>query len=109
MLRSSPERPMSGLAQEIPTHGFDEAGRARESTADLQMLMERKMSSQIVIQANARRPSLAGSILVNLACHSIHGLSALASRFMHALHESRQRQADQVIRRYRHLIDRSNV
>jgi hypothetical protein len=109
MLRSSPEQPTSGLAQKIQTHGFDEAGPGRESTADLQMLMERKMSSQTVIQANARRPGLAGSILVNLACHLIHGLSALASRFMHALHESRQRQADQVIRRYRHLIDRSNV
>jgi hypothetical protein len=72
------------------------------------MLMERKMSSQAVTHTNARRPSLVGPMLVTIFCHINDGLTAFARRFMDALHESRLRQANQVIRQYRHLIDDSN-
>jgi hypothetical protein len=108
MLRSSSEQSLSGLTLNIQSHGPDETGPARESAAKTQMLMESKMSSQTVIHANGRRPSLAASMLVALVGHINDGLSAFARRFMHALHESRQRQANQVIRQYRYLIDDSN-
>jgi hypothetical protein len=108
MLRSAPEQSLSSLPLKIQPHRSDENGRARESAADSQMTMERKMSSQTVIHPNARRPRLAGSTLVAVVCHLNDGLSSFARRFMLALHESRQRRADQVIRQYRHLIDHSN-
>jgi hypothetical protein len=72
------------------------------------MRMEEKMSSQILAHTNGRRPNLAGSALEALARPVIDGLSAFARRFMAALHESRQRQADRLIRRYGDLIDDSN-
>ena len=66
------------------------------------------MSSQAVTPANARRPSLVGPMLATIFCHINDGLFVFARRFMGALHESRLRQANQVIRQYRHLIDDSN-
>jgi hypothetical protein len=105
MLRSSLEQPMSGPALKIQAQGPEGAGRARQSSAAVQNLMESKMSSQTVIQVQASRPSFAGSVLVNFVRHITDGLSAFGGRFMCALHESRQRQANQVLRRYRHLID----
>lgn len=84
------------------------AERRRSSQSESQMLMETKMSLQTFTHADERRSSLAGPALVNFARRMNDGLSALGRRFMQALHESRQRQANQVIRRYRHLIDDSN-
>jgi hypothetical protein len=66
------------------------------------------MSSQILIHPNGPRSSLTGSALGTFARHIIGGLSAFARRFMNALYETRQRQANQVVRQYRHLIDDSN-
>jgi hypothetical protein len=105
MLRSPLEQSLSAPAPKIQTQDADKAGRARQSSAAVQNLMERTMSSQTVIQAQASRPSFAGSVLVNFARHITDGLSAFGGRFMCALHESRQRQANQVLRRYRDLID----
>jgi hypothetical protein len=105
MLRSSLEQSLSGPAPKVQTQGADKAGRASQSSADMQNLMERKMSLQTVVQAQASRPSFAGPMPANFVRHIVVALSAFASRFIEALHESRQRQADQVTRRYRHLID----
>ena len=66
------------------------------------------MSSQILARANGWRSNLTGSALEALARPVINGLSAFARRFMAALHESRQREADRLIRRYGDLIDDSN-
>ena len=66
------------------------------------------MSSQTLIHTNRPRSHLAGSTLGALAHHVLGGLLALGRRFMNALYESRLRQANQVIRQYRHLIDKSN-
>jgi hypothetical protein len=108
MLRGSSEHSLSGLPPKLQTQGPEKSARAREPAADTQMLMERKMSSQAVTHTNARRPSLVGPMLVTIFCHINDGLTAFARRFMDALHESRLRQANQVIRQYRHLIDDSN-
>ena len=66
------------------------------------------MSSQILIHTNGSRSGLASSALGTLVRHIIGGLSAFCRRFMNALYETRQRQANQVVRQYRHLIDDSN-
>jgi hypothetical protein len=65
------------------------------------------MSSQTFIQTDVPRSSGPGPSLKTLVRPITGGLSGLARRFLAALHESRQRQADQVIRRYSHLINRS--
>jgi hypothetical protein len=108
MLRSSSEHSLSGLSSNIQTRDPDGAERARDPAAESQMLMERKMSSQTYIHTNEHRSSLADSALVNFARRISDGLSAFGRRFMNALCESRQRQANQVLRQYRHLIDHSN-
>ncbi len=82
--------------------------RRRSSQSESQMLMETKMSLQTFTHAGERRSSLAGPALVKFARRMNDGLWAFGRRFMHALHESRQRQANQVIQRYRHLIDDRN-
>lgn len=66
------------------------------------------MSSQTFVHTDVRRSSLVGSALATLARHIIDGLSAIGRRFMDALCESQQRRANEVIRRYRHLIDDCN-
>lgn len=66
------------------------------------------MSLQAVTQANEHRSGLADATLVNFARRINNGLSAFGRRFMDALRETRQRQANQAIRQYRHLIDDSN-
>jgi hypothetical protein len=103
MLRRSSEHLLSESQSDIQT-----AERAPEPAVESQTPMERKMSSQTFVQANAPRSSRAGSSLETFARPAIDGLLALARRFMIALCKSRQRQADQVIQRYRHLIDRSD-
>ena len=65
------------------------------------------MSSQILLRTNMSRASLVRSALVIAADRINEGLSAFVRRFMDALTESRQRQAEQVMRRYRDLIDDS--
>jgi hypothetical protein len=54
------------------------------------------------------RSDLAGAAPAALAHHIMSALCALGRRFMNALYESRLRQANQIIRRYQHLIDDSN-
>jgi hypothetical protein len=108
MLRRSSEHPLSGSPSGIQTRGLESAERAPEPTAESQTPLERKMSSQSSIQANASQLSRAGASLETLARPVIDGLSAFARRFRNALCESRQQEANQVLRRYRHLIDRSS-
>lgn len=101
MLRSPSENSFSGLPSNIQTRGHDPA-------MESETLMERKMSSQTFVHTNVRRSSFVGSALGTLARHIIDGLSAIGRRFMEALYELRQRQANEVIRRHRHLIDDCN-
>jgi hypothetical protein len=107
MLRRTSEHSLSESQSDIQGHGLKAAARAPEPAVQPQTPMERKMS-QTFIQANAPRSGRVGSSPEALARPVIDGLLALARRFMIALCESRQRQADQVIQRYRHLIDRSD-
>jgi hypothetical protein len=106
MLRNFSENSFADRASNFETHG--PGGSERDPVAESQMLMERKMSLQAFTPTNERRSSLDGSALVNLARHINDGLSAFGRRFMDALRETRQRQANQVIRQYQHLIDDSN-
>ena len=75
--------------------------------AGSQMLTENEMSSQILVRTNMSRTRLVRAALVIFADRIHEGLSAFARRFMDALRESRQRQAEQVMRRYRDLMDDS--
>ena len=72
------------------------------------MLMETEISSQTLVRTNANRASLVPSALVIVAGRINEDLSAFARRFMDALSESRRRQAEQVMRQYRDLIDDSH-
>ena len=108
MLRNFSENSFSDRASNSEIRGPNGNERARETVAESQMLMERKMSSQTFTYTNEHRSSLAGSALVTIFRHITGGLSAFGACFMDALRESRQRQANQVIRQYRHLIDRSD-
>ncbi len=63
------------------------------------------MPSQTFVPASGLRPNLAASVLWALFCHVRNGLAAFGERFMTALRETRQRQADQIIRRYRSADD----
>lgn len=108
MLKSFSENSLSGLSSNSQTRGPDRAGRAPCPAVEPQTLMESKMSSQTLVQANVRRSSLARSALVIFAVRINGHVSAFTTLFMDALCESRLRQAEQVIRRYRHLIDSSN-
>ena len=105
MFRRSSEYSLSELLSNIETRGPDRTERACDLAVESQIPMERKMSSQILAHTDAPRSSPAGSALGTLARHIVGALAAFARRFMNALYESRLRQANQVIRRYRHLID----
>ena len=107
MLRHPSDQSLSGLALHAQTRDPDGVQRAPEPTADSQTRMESKMSSQTFIQTDVPRSSGTGPSLRTLVRPITGGLAAFARQFMVALHKSRQRQADQVIQRYRHLIDRS--
>ena len=65
---------------------------------------ESAMSSQAFVRTSGLRPNLAAALLALLG-YVRNGLTAFGSRFMRALCETRQRQADQILRRYRSLID----
>jgi hypothetical protein len=108
MLRNISENPFPDRASNYETRGPDVSVRARPSPAESQMLMERKMSLQTLTHTNDHRLSPAGSALLTFFRHIAGGLSEFGTRFMKALCESRQRQANQVIRQYQHLIDRSD-
>jgi hypothetical protein len=108
MLRNFSENSFSDRASNYETRGPDVSVCARSPAAESQMLMERKMSLQTLPRTNDRRFSLAGSALLTLFRQVTGGLLAFGTLFMKALCESRQRQANQVIRQYRHLIDRSD-
>lgn len=73
-----------------------------------QTLMENEMSSQTLVRSNATRFDLVRYAASTFACRINGHIAVLIGRFMAALCETRQRQADQAIRQYRHLIDGSN-
>jgi hypothetical protein len=108
MLRNFSENSFSNRTPNFRTRGPDENELVGEPAAESQTLMERKMSSQTFTHTSEHRSRLANSALVNFARHISDGLSAFGTRFMNALYESRRRQANQVLRQYRHLIDHSN-
>jgi hypothetical protein len=108
MLRNFSENSFSDRASNYETRGPDVSVCARSPAAESQMLMERKMSLQTLTHTNDHRFGLAGSALLTFFRHITGGLSSFGTRFMDALRESRQRQANQVIRQYQHLIDRSD-
>ena len=106
MLRRPSEHPLS--PSNIEVRGPDGVEGACGLTVESQTPMERIMSSQILIHTHEPRTSLAGSAPGTLARLVADGLLRFARRFMVALRESRQRQADQIIRQCRQLIDESN-
>jgi hypothetical protein len=108
MLRRSSDRSLSGLSSAVQTRDPEELGRTHDPAVESEVLMEYKMSSQTFTHAHGHRSRLPGAVFVGVARHINDGLSVFARRFMDALHKSRQRQADRVIRRYRDLIDDSN-
>lgn len=108
MRKDFSEHSLSGLPSNSHLRGLDRAERAPCLAVESQTLMEKQMSSQTLVRANVSRPGLARSALVILAFRINEHVSGFAKRFMDALCESRLRQAEQVIRRYRHLIDSSN-
>ena len=63
------------------------------------------MSSQAFVRTNGLRPNLAATMLLALFYHVGNGVAAFSRRFMIALRETRRSQADQIIRRYRSMID----
>jgi hypothetical protein len=99
---------MSALPSNIQTGDPGGSERARDLAMDSQMSMERKMSSRTLNHTDRLRSDLAGAAPAALAHHIMSALCALGRRFMNALYESRLRQANQIIRRYQHLIDDSN-
>jgi hypothetical protein len=108
MLRNFSEPLFSDRELNSQTRGPNGSERARDNSAELNMQMERKMSSQTFTHTNEHRSSLAGSMLLTVFRHIADGFSALGGRFMNALCESRLRQANRVIQQYRHLIDHSD-
>ena len=106
MLRRSSDNSLSGLPPSPQTISSERAERTRDPATDSMTPMEEKMSSQTLVNTNIRRPNHTVAALAVLIRPVVLGLAAFAVRFMKALHESRQRQADAVIRRYRHLTDR---
>ena len=108
MRKDFSENSLSGLSSSSQTHGPDRTGRAPYPTVESQMLMETEILSQTLVRTNANRASLVPSALVIVAGRINEGLSAFARRFMDALGESRRRQAEQVMRQYRDLIDDSH-
>jgi len=107
MRKDFSEHSLSGLPSNTQSRGLDGAERAPRPAMELQTLMESQMSSQIFERSNVSRPGPVRSALVVLACNINERLSAFAGRFMDALCRSRQRHAEEVMRRYRHLIDHS--
>jgi len=107
MRKDFSENLLSGLSSSSQTHSPDRTERTPYPAVESQMLMENEMSSQILLRTNMSRASLVRSALVIAADRINEGLSAFVRRFMDALTESRQRQAEQVMRRYRDLIDDS--
>lgn len=108
MLRNFFENSFSDGASNSQPRSSDGSEGTHHPAAESQKLMEREMSSQTFTHTNEHSSGLVDSALATFFCHVTNGLSAFGRRFMNALCESRQRQADRAIRQYRHLIDHSN-
>ena len=78
MLRNFSENSFSDRASNSEIRGPNGNERARETVAESQMLMERKMSLQTLTHTNDHRFGLAGSALLTFFRHITGGLSPLS-------------------------------
>jgi|SRR5690242_10622889 hypothetical protein len=99
MLRSSSQNSLSEF------RSTPEMQHAPDPAVKDNSTKESPMSSQAFVRTNTLRPNLAASVLWAVFYHVGNGVASFGRRFMKALRETRQRQADQIIRRYRSVID----
>ena len=98
MLRDSSQNSLSEFRSTPGMQHAPDPAVKDNSTKESQM-------SQAFVRTNALRPNLAASVLWALFYHVGNGVASFGRRFMKALCETRQRQAEQIIRRYRSLIN----